>query len=423
MKAPWLARSLWLLGFACLWLNVADDPPLRSEAYVLDVDAESVTIGLITSAPSRVSVECFDRSGASVGGVLAGEAARRHAMRVPKLLPGVEYEYRVAVDGEVAYRGSVRTAPVDDRAPVRFAFLGDSGDQPWWVWLQRTPVLHWPARWGWFPDSAAVTGIGAAVAGYGPDFVVHLGDVVYPKGQHAHYRSGFFRPFSAALAQAPFWAVLGNHDVMEAGGQQVLANLRVPNPDAVAGGRHFSRAFGPVRILGLDCNSDYSGVHVDARHSALEFVRHQVQHCSEPWIVVAAHFPMRSASRQKDRGELLVALLPELQANAVSIYMSGHDHCYQRFLDAAAPDVPLVSSGGGGKDLYDVRPHKHAKVLVKAFHWGSIEVRGTSLEVRCHGLDGAQLDEFRVPLPAGPRLEDLHSRNPARAARIAKLGG
>ena len=26
------------------------------------------------------------------------------------------------------------------------------------------------------------------------DFVLHLGDIVYPRGRHEHYSAGFFRP-------------------------------------------------------------------------------------------------------------------------------------------------------------------------------------------------------------------------------------
>ena len=67
-----------------------------------------------------------------------------------------------------------------------------------------------------------MTRAGAAMAAYEPDFALHLGDVIYPKGLHAHYSSGFFRPFGELLRRSPFFPVLGNHDVVDAGGVQIL---------------------------------------------------------------------------------------------------------------------------------------------------------------------------------------------------------
>lgn len=421
MKVCWLRRFLWLAGFACLWLNVYDDPPLHTDAYLLDVTTESATIALITAAPARVGATVRDAGGSVVATIPAGEARRRHTFAVAGLRAGSEFRYELASDGGEAWKGRIRTAPTDDRAPVRFAFLGDSGDQPWWVWLQHTPALHWPARWGWFADSEAVTRVGAAVAAFQPDFMLHLGDVIYPRGLHAHYRSGFFRPFAAVLREAPIYALLGNHDVMDSGGLQLLANLRAPSQACRGDGRNFSFARGPVRIIGLDCNTDYTGDRYERGHPAREFLAAELQRCDEPWIVVASHFPMRSASRQRDRAELLLALLPELTDYQVSLYLSGHDHCYQRFGEPGKAEPPLVVSGGGGKDLYEVRPDPRAAKLVSAYHWCSAEVDGAVLRVRSHGLDGALLDAFDVPLPAGAQLGRLVQRSPQRARRIAAL--
>jgi hypothetical protein len=417
----WLRALLWMVGFGCLWLNVLDDPPLHTDAYVLDVGADRAVIGLITAVPERVAMVMRDAGGAEVAAQAAGEARRRHQFAVAGLRPGLAYDYALtAADGR-AWTGRVRTVPGGDRAAVRFAFLGDSGDQPWWVWLQRTPALHWPARWGWFGDSAAVTGVGRAVAAYRPDFVLHLGDVIYPRGLHAHYRPGFFRPFGEVLREAPMYALLGNHDVIDGGGQQLVANLRAPGGAFGADGRNLSFAWGPVRVIGLDCNTDYTGERYEVGHPAQAFLARELAASTEPWIVVATHFPMRSASRQMDRAELLLAMLPELAEHQVSLYLSGHDHCYQRYPPKQAGEPVLVVSGGGGKDLYAVRPDPRAAKLVSAYHWCSVEVAAGVLRLRAHGLDGAVLDEFRLELPTGDGLAQLRRKAPARADRVAAL--
>lgn len=419
----WLRRGLWLIGFGCLLLNVADDPPLWTGAYLQDVGREEATVACITAAAAQLTLTVRGPDGAALPAVAEASASRRHALRIRGLQPGAEYTYQLEGAGGVE-TGRIRTAPAEDRSPVRFAFLGDSGRQPWWVWLQRTPLLHWPARWGWFADAEAVTEIGAALAAWQPDFVLHLGDVIYPRGQHAHYRPGFFSPFAAALRNSPFYVVVGNHDVMDADGQQVLANFRMPASTLTGDGRCFSIARGPLRVIGLDCNTDRTGDRYGADHPAHRYLLAELAAATEPFVIVASHFPMRSWSRQGNRGELLLGMLPELAAHGVTLYLSGHDHCYQRFGEPNGLEPVLVVSGGGGKDLYDLNPAKGPKpaAMAKAHHWCSVEVSGSRLRVRAHRPDGATLDDFEAKAPAGDQLALIRSRNPARAARIDRLG-
>ncbi len=424
MKVRWLRRTLWLAGFACLWLRLFDDPPLRTGAYLQDVTVQGATVAMITGHEAQLRCVVRDETGQVVATVVGPPARRRHALRIGGLQPGRSYGYAVAdvATGAEIDRGTLRTPPTDDGAPVRFAFLGDSGGQPWWVWLQHSAAMHLPARWGWLPDRAAVVEVGHAVAEYRPDFVLHLGDVVYPRGQHAHYTSGFFRPFAAALRHAPVYPVIGNHDAMDGDGLQLLANFHLPDAGLTGDGRCFSFAWGAVRIIGLDCNVDRLGGVYGANHPATELLSAQLDACSEPWVLVASHFPMRSQSRQRNRGDLLLHLLPTLQEHRITAYLSGHDHCYQRYEGSGDADPPLVVSGGGGKSLYDVRPDPRF-VVESAYHWCSAEAVGAKLTIRAHRLDGSLIDTLELGLPAGAALEAVRRRNPARAARIEALAG
>lgn len=419
-RRRWLRRGLWLAAFGCLWINVCDDPPLRTEAYVLDVETGGAVVGLVTATPMASELTVRDAAGAVVARAAEAEPVRRHQLRATGLLPGNAYRYEVQA-GAQRFEGTLRTPSAAPDAPVRFAVLGDSGGQPWWVWLQRTPLWHWPARLGWLPDHGPVTTVGAELAAWRPDFVAHLGDVIYPKGQHAHYMSGFFRPFAAVLREAPVYALLGNHDVMDAGGRQLLANLRTREALARDGGRNFSIVRGPVRLVLIDCNAVNSERRYAPGHPTHDFLAAELAAASEPWLVVASHYPMRSASRQRDRADLLLGLLPQLVEHGVGLYLSGHDHCYQRFGESGGDEPVLVVSGGGGKDLYDVRPHARAQVLDPAFHWCSVEVAQGRMQVEARAVGGRRVDTFEVKLPAGQVLERIAQRNPARAQRIGQL--
>ena len=423
-RTSWIRRGLWLAGFGCLWLNVLDDPPLHTGPYVQNVSAEAATVARIRAAAEPQLLTVFDPDGEEVARV-ASPAQRRHTMRVQGLAAATPYRYTVRSEGGEEVEGGFRTAPVGDQAKVRFAFCGDSGDQPWWVWLQRTPMMHLPARWRWFSTKDAVTRVGAAMAAYEPDFALHLGDVIYPKGLHAHYSSGFFRPFGELLRRSPFFPVLGNHDVMDAGGVQILGNFEMPTNEVTGDERSYSVVWGPLRVISLDCNTFFTGDHYKPGHPTHTFLMRELERASEPWIVVASHFPMRSASRAGDNGELLASLLPELERWQVSLYLSGHDHCYQRFGPTERLPVPLVVSGGGGKRLYDIsenpRARRGAKALSKAHHWCSAEIDGAVMTVIAHSIDGDQLDKFELQLPSGASLEALRELSPARAARIDGL--
>ncbi|HEX6809976.1 MAG TPA: metallophosphoesterase [Planctomycetota bacterium] len=422
MKARLVRRLLWLAGFACLWLNVVDDPPLKTDAYVQSVTQGEAIVCRITAHPTQLVCTVRDASGAVIGVVHGPAGRRRHALRVTGLQAATDYSYELAEVGGDVEQGRLRTAPSEDRASVKFAFLGDSGGQPWWVWLQRTPVLHWPARWRWFDPKQEVSEIGAAVAVFAPDFMLHLGDLVYPRGLHAHYSSGFFRPFAALMRNAPVYAVLGNHDVMDLGGLQMMSNLVLPSGELTGDSRCHSFAWGAVRVIVLDLNPDLDG-RVRQQHPAREFLLAELGSCSEPWIVVASHFPMWSASRQRNWGDLLASIAPVLEEHAVSLYLSGHDHCYQRFAGSAGglDTVPMIVSGGGGKDLYEVHPHAKAVVLKSQYHWCSVEVQGAALTVRANGLEGEVFDTLRLRLPEGERVQRIQRLNPGRAARIERL--
>ena len=424
-RTRWLRRLLWLTGFGCLWLNVIDDPPLRTGAYVQNVTSVAATVAQITGAARPLHLTVFDPSGEVVASVHS-DSRRRHALRAEGLQPATKYTYSLASPDAGEERGSFVTAskPGDDQAKVKFSFVGDSGDQAWWVWLHRTPILHMASRFQWFAPKWAVRTVGAAMAEYEPDFALHLGDVIYPKGLHAHYSSGFFRPFGELIKHAPMYVVIGNHDVMNAAGQQVLANFELPENDITGDERCFSFARGPVRIIALDTNTWFAGDVYKPDHPTHRFLLAELERCTEPWIVVAGHHPIRSASRQGHDGRLQKSLLPVLEKNQVSIYLSGHDHCYQRFGPNERWQVPLVVSGGGGKRLYDIKKghvQLGAESLHKAYHWCGAEVSGRSFRVVARDAEGEVLDAFDLALPTGEQLRQLRVTNPGRAARIDAL--
>ena len=136
---------------------------------------------------------------------------------------------------------------------------------------------------------------------------------------------------------------------------------------------------------------------------------------TEPWVVVASHFPIRSASRQGNRADLMLAVLPLLRDYGADLYLAGHDHTYQRF---ESPDeVPLVVSGAGGKSLYEVHPWPHAKVILARYHWCWLEAAPGRLRFEARAIEGETLDSLELVHDAA-WLARSTKLPPGRAARI-----
>ena len=177
-----------------------------------------------------------------------------------------------------------------------------------------------------------------------------------------------------------------------------------------------------MRLIGLDLQ----GV-MTPDHPALGFAERELASATEPWIVVAAHYPFYSASRHGNRGDLQQHLLPLLLRHEVDLVVVGHDHNYQRFGDPADPrdvndQVVLVISGGGGKSLYDLNPHERLRASHRGYQHCVVNVDGLRLELRAKSVSGEELDtvvlDKRARIDSGALALDSED---ARDRRIAAL--
>ncbi|MSR38995.1 MAG: hypothetical protein EXS02_09180 [Planctomycetes bacterium] len=402
MNARLLRASLWLLGTGVLLLPLFDSPPLQSGVYLQNVTSQSATLCKVTAEPVDLLLQ-VDRGAIPVARLTS--SGRRHTFVVDGLASGQRYTWSIFRSGAPATMeapgafaalesGEICTPPLSDSSVVQFAALGDSGDQPFWVWLQQSPLWYWPARLQWLPPAPMVARIGEQIAAAQPQFVLHLGDIVYPYGQSRHYAAGFFRPFAQLLRNAPLYPVLGNHDVLDDDGRQALANFALPHGATTGDERCYSFAWGSVRVIAADFNSSLEPA-AGFVHPAVLHLQRELAAATEPWIVVMSHFPIRSASRQGNRADLMLQVTPLLRDYGADLYLSGHDHAYQRF--DSADEVPMVVSGAGGKSLYEVHPSPRAKVVESRYHWCWLEAGPSQLRLESRLAEGGIIDkiEFR----------------------------
>jgi predicted phosphodiesterase len=389
------SRWLWLVGAAGLFVPVFPEPPLATGPYLQDVTEDGAVVALIDAAPTARRLEVrpagADPATPAVA-TLSSPASRRHAFRVSGLAPGAAYDYRVTdAAGGGGRGGTFATAPASPDAEVRFVVFGDSGGLPPWVWAVRMPLVHGLAVAGLLPHKRVMRDLCARMVAERPHLALHTGDVVYPAGEHRHYAPGFFTPFAELLAMAPVYAVLGNHDYEHDAGRPFLQNFHLPRGSGADDEQFFTWTWGPIRFIGLNLN------HAVGVQPAVAYLRAVLPAAREPWKVVLQHFPIRSGSRQGDRGDLEREVLPLLLEHGVDFLFTGHDHVYQRF--HAERGLHLIVTGGGGKSLYELTDHPRRAAAAREYHFCAVRILGGRAELRAIAHDGRELDRVAVEKP------------------------
>lgn len=413
-------RLLWLVVLGCLFIPTFPDPPLYSGPFVQHVTPDSAVIAKIDPSPRALSLRVAGSDGEAVCERPLSEPRRRHAFEVDGLEAGRTYSYALLdADGDAVGEGEFSTPPADDRSPVRFAVVGDSGGLPWWNALQRGPLFYAVARYDLLGARATNSGIGRYMAAFEPHLWFHVGDVIYPSGEHRHYRLGFFRPFGELIRNSPGYVAIGNHDLRNDLGRQLFANFDMPENTITGDERFFVVSWGSVRFVCLDLPwFMYEG------HPAGRYLDQAFEGATEPWRIVMAHYPIYSAGRHKDRPDLIKQILPRLQRNHVDVMFSGHDHNYQRFAPHVANNnkMVFVVTGGGGKVLYDVERHPMAAVAESIYHFCRATVAGPVLTLEGVDVDGVVFDRYEMNL-AGQKAarNDFDPETSPRDGRIEAL--
>lgn len=246
----------------------------------------------------------------------------------------------------------VGTVPETDAGVVRFVATGDTG--------KGNP--------GQYQVGAA---IGTWCAANGCDFVVLLGDNFYPNGiasnDDPQWQTAFVEPYKTV--DAPFYAVLGNHDCGGDGagtdlprGDNELAYAAV-NPKWRMPARHYKWRLGEVEFFVADTNRSMFSVDDDARTAFGKWLPES----TAKWKLVFAHHPYESNGMHGNAGSYdELPFVPIANGAGVKSFhedhvcgqadflFTGHDHSLQ-WLESTCSRPPattktqLIVSGAGAK--------------------------------------------------------------------------
>lgn len=211
-----------------------------------------------------------------------------------------------------------------------------------------------------------------------PQFLFHLGDVVYSFGEAKYYYDQFFDPYRNY--PAPIVAIAGNHDGMVAPETNTttlaafLENFCAPDFEATpeAGGLARTAQIQPgvfftfeapfVRILALYSNVlEDPGVIADAHigDSQLKYLEAALKRVkSEHFtgaLIIAHHHPAFTAGGKHGWSTALTAQIDKICTGAgvwPHAVLSGHAHNYQRFTRVHGQmQIPYIIGGNGGHGL------------------------------------------------------------------------
>ena len=204
-----------------------------------------------------------------------------------------------------------------------------------------------------------------------PDFLLHLGDIVYFKGTVREYQERFWPCYNDSsrlwllhlgapiMGSVPFYVALGNHDVQYGldlaklpdglaafyffhapvngprglkcsipvtGTPEQMAAFKAAAGDSFPGLSFYSFENGPAHFLCLDANH-----YTDFKEPALlDWIERDLKSARTPWKFVASHQPaFQTAIKEYDYQQMRL-LSPLFERCGVDVVFSGHTHNYQR---------------------------------------------------------------------------------------------
>lgn len=296
------------------------------------------------------------------------------------------------VDAGVATVAAAVTAEADAGPAVRFVAVGDTG--------KGNP--------GQYQVGA---GIGTLCAKLGCDFVVLLGDNFYQNGVSStddpQWKTAFVDPY--ATVNAPFYAVLGNHDCGGDGAGTDLPRGDVQvaysavNPKWRMPARHFKWQLGNVEFFAADTNRSMFSVDDVVRADFEKWLPAS----TAKWKLVFAHHPYLSNGQHGNAGHYddlpfvpiangagVKSFVEDRVCGRADFLFTGHDHNSQWLEQTCSRQgeplqTSLIISGAGAKctPLIHKQPaHYQSDQLGFAY----VVIQGNTLTASFHDADGVE---------------------------------
>lgn len=276
----------------------------------------------------------------------------QHYLRYRAILPDLplntEIRWKVLTDsGQTIREGSTKTKTAPGN-PTRFVAVGDMAS-----------------------NKPEAFGVAFRISEKRPDFLIALGDIVYPGGRAIQYMNHFFPVYNDVktagvatgaplMASIPFYPVVGNHDadsqrlptypdafscfhwfsVPKNGPGEGPWNTPLGKDSSAA--EHFRAMAGPEYPAMCNYSFDYGDGHflvLDANSYAakdmealLPWIERDLSNSKQRWKFVSFHHPAFHTSKEHYTEQRMRLLQPLFERTGVDLVLAGHVHNYQRSL-------------------------------------------------------------------------------------------
>lgn len=172
----------------------------------------------------------------------------------------------------------------------------------------------------------------------GADFFIHLGDIAYNMEEsYGLVGDMYLSNMEPASSVIPYMTVAGNHEQYDN-----FTNYynRFTMPDRnTSHNLWYSLDKPPVKFININSESFYYSFQVPTIKNMINYINSTLKGVNRskfPWVIVSAHRPMYCSSNNTDdctrwrTDKVRIALEDMFYDNNVSIYMSAHEHSYER---------------------------------------------------------------------------------------------
>lgn len=233
-----------------------------------------------------------------------------------------------------------------------------------------------------------------------PDLSIGAGDLVN-NGSETYAFPRFLQKLSTM--NSPQLLVPGNHDYdgfYEDLQPKLLRKYIQRSSDKSYG----MQQIGAVAIISLDPNL-YFPVAIPEGSDQFNWFEEAMESeawNASPWKIIVLHQPPYSQGWPGYQGEksVLGLLEPYFHQGKIDLVIAGHTHDYERLTrDFSGNKITFLIVGGAGGGLEPIGQESdfpEMDLLIKAHHFGVLELDSMRFSWRVYGLDGQELDSLLV---------------------------
>lgn len=233
------------------------------------------------------------------------------------------------------------------------------------------------------------------------DGILLLGDNFYPSGVHdvndPQWQEKVEKPYgSQCLAQAPIFAILGNHDYKKNPGAQIEYSRL--HPRWVMPHRFYRvRWPGLLNLVAIDSN--FPDFCLNSSSCVVDFLRSRLEQ-DERFNLVIGHHPLYSSSHgDLDHRESPSRFwLRPLACNSVDLWLAGHAHHLEyRSIDGCKTNLGIVGGGGGSLGKIVENPTPDVLFLKREYGFMHLHIDASKMHVTFVDRSGAELFQSVAP--------------------------